>query len=51
MRTISRLLLGRQVRWTMPMPPSMAMAIAMRASVTVSMAALTKGMLTADARR
>ena len=31
--------------WMMPMPPSCAMAIARRASVTVSMAADTSGML------
>ncbi len=30
--------------WMTPMPPSRAMAMAMRASVTVSMPALTRGM-------
>ena len=33
-----------RLRWTMPMPPARAMAMARRASVTVSMAADTMGM-------
>ena len=33
-----------RLRWTMPMPPARAMAMASRASVTVSMAADTMGM-------
>ena len=36
--------------WTMPMPPSCAMAIARRASVTVSMAAETSGMFSSSLR-
>ncbi len=36
--------------WMMPMPPSWAMAMASRRSVTVSMAAETSGMLRAMSR-
>src|SRR6185436_7157805 len=36
--------------WMMPMPPSCAMAIARRASVTVSMAAETSGMFSSSLR-
>jgi hypothetical protein len=36
--------------WMMPMPPSCAMAMASRASVTVSMAALMIGMLSRTSR-
>ena len=36
--------LGDMFLWTMPMPPSWAMAIARRASVTVSIAADSSGM-------
>ena len=36
--------------WMMPMPPACAMPIASRASVTVSMAEDTKGMLSAISR-
>ena len=39
----SCLLFGCQVLWMIPMPPSWAIAIARRASVTVSMAADTSG--------
>ncbi len=42
---LERLLLGwSRFLWMTPMPPSWAMAMAVRASVTVSMAALTRGM-------
>ena len=41
---------GAMFLWTMPMPPSCARAIARRASVTVSMAADTSGMLSWMAR-
>ena len=34
---------AERLRWMTPMPPSCAMAIARRASVTVSIAALTRG--------
>src|SRR5947209_2479427 len=36
---------GESTRWMIPTPPSRAIAMASRASVTVSMAALTMGML------
>src|SRR5438105_733221 len=36
---------GESTRWMIPIPPSRAIAMASRASVTVSMAALTMGML------
>ena len=36
--------------WMMPIPPACAMPIASRASVTVSMAEDTKGMLSAISR-
>src|SRR5207247_2383500 len=36
---------GESTRWMIPIPPSRAIAMASRASVTVSMAALTIGML------
>ena len=40
-----------RLRWITPMPPSRAMAMARRASVTVSMAAETSGMCQPDAVR
>ena len=41
---------GSKLRWITPMPPACAMAIAMRASVTVSMAEAMIGMLSGMAR-
>src|SRR6185503_15616391 len=41
---------GEKFLWMMPIPPSCAIAIARRASVTVSMAADTRGMLSSSLR-
>ena len=46
-RTLSAWTSGGRFRWTMPMPPSSARAMASRASVTMSIAADTMGMLSA----
>ena len=43
---LSGLFVGGRLRWMMPMPPWRAMAMAIRASVTVSMARETRGSLT-----
>ena len=40
-----------RLRWMTPMPPSCAIAIAIADSVTVSIAALSSGMLSVDAPR
>ena len=45
------LLSGSRLRWMTPMPPACAMAIAMLASVTVSMAEATIGILSDDVAR
>ena len=49
-RTCSACSSGSRLRWMTPMPPACAMAIAILASVTVSMAEATIGMLSAIAR-
>ena len=48
--TSAACLAGDMFLWTMPSPPSCAMAIARRASVTVSIAADSSGMLSAIER-
>ena len=45
LRTLSAWTAGGRFRWTMPIPPSSASAMASRASVTMSIAADTMGML------
>ena len=45
-RTWSAWTSGSRLRWMTPMPPACAMAMAIRASVTVSMAEAMIGMLT-----
>ena len=44
-RTSSAWLIGSMLRWSTPIPPDFAMAIAISLSVTVSIAADTKGTL------
>ena len=47
-RTCAACCSGSRLRWMTPMPPACAMAIAICASVTVSMAEAMIGILTAD---